>query len=212
MEARHNMTNIRVVFAAFALVALASPKSAAAGQEVIAGGVVAATSIESRTEMSAAAAVGFRVNRLASIGVEVTSVPTLKPDVAALDPSTLLVSNGAASGTDGRATIFTTNVRIEIPMSNTRIIPYVIAGGGVANVKESFTITAPVPVPPGIPVVIPPRPVTQSSTALALTTGGGVSMLVATHVSIDVDLRYARLIANRDLNVGRFGVGLSYRF
>jgi hypothetical protein len=37
-------------------------------------------------------------------------------------------------------------------------------------------------------------------------------MLVAAHVSIDVDLRYLRLIANRDLNVGRFGVGLSYRF
>ena len=34
-------------------------------------------------------------------------------------------------------------------------------------------------------------------------------MLVAAHVSIDVDLRYLRLIANRDLNVGRFGVGFS---
>ena len=93
-----------------------------------------------------------------------------------------------------------------------RVIPYVIGGGGVASVKEKFTITPRVPLPSGIPVVIPPRQVTQTSTDLVLTSGGGLSLLVATHVSIDVDLRYLRLIANRDLNVGRFGVGLSYRF
>ncbi len=205
------MTNIRVVVAGLALVALAQPMSADAGQEVIAGGVVAATTIESRTEMSGAAAVAFRVNRLASVGVEITSVPTLKPDVAALDQSTLMASNGSASGTSGRATIFTTNVRIEIPMT-TRIIPYVIAGGGVANVKESFTITVPVPVPPGIPVVIPPRPVTQSSTDLALMAGGGLGIFAPGHFSIDVAARYIRLIADRELNVGRFGIGLGYRF
>jgi opacity protein-like surface antigen len=93
-----------------------------------------------------------------------------------------------------------------------RVIPYVVGGGGVANVRETFTITPPVPVPSGIPVVVPSRSVTQSSTDLVLTIGGGVGMLVAAHVSIDVDLRYLRLMANRDLNVGRFGVGLSYRF
>jgi hypothetical protein len=37
-------------------------------------------------------------------------------------------------------------------------------------------------------------------------------MLLAAHASVDVDLRYLRLIANRDLNVGRFGIGFSYRF
>ena len=205
------MTNIRVVVVGLALVALAQPMSTDAGQGVIAGGVVAATTIESRTEMSGAAAVAFRVNRLASVGVEVTLVPTLKPDVAALDQSTLIASNGSASGTSGRATIFTTNARIEIPRTS-RIIPYVIAGGGVANVKESFTITVPVPVPPGIPVVIPPRPVTQSSTDLALMAGGGLSIFATGHFSIDVDARYIRLIADRDLNIGRFGIGLGYRF
>ena len=112
--------------------------------------------------------------------------------------------------TDGRATIFTTNVRLEIPTMTARVIPYVVGGGGVANVKESFTIT--LPVPSGIPVVIPARPVTQSSTDMVLTLGGGVSMLVSAHLSIDVDLRYLRLVANRDRNVGRFGVGFSYRF
>ena len=60
--------------------------------------------------------------------------------------------------------------------------------------------------------IIPPQPVERSSTDLALTLGGGVSVLVVDHVSVDVDLRYLRLIGPRDLNVGRFGIGASYRF
>ena len=219
------MAKILVVFAVLAMLAIARPTSVAAGQGATVGGVVAATSMESRTEVSVAVATGYRVNRVFGFGVEVTSVPALKPDVTALGPSTLIASSGGAlvvtstsvptstvSGTDGRAIIFTTNVRIEIPTMTARVIPYVIGGGGVASVKERFTITPPVPLPSGIPIVIPPRPVTQSSTDLVVTFGGGVSMPVVTHVSIDVDLRYLRLIANRDLNVGRFGVGLSYRF
>jgi hypothetical protein len=186
MEARHNMTNRLVVFVAFALVVLACPLSADARQEVVASGIVAATSIESRTEMSGAAAIGFRVNRLAGIGMEVAM--------------------------DGRATIFTTNVRIDIPMITPRVIPYVIAGGGVANLKERFAITPSPAVSPALPVVIPPQLVTQSSTDLALTAGGGVSLLVAAHLSLDLDVRYARLIGDHDRNVGRFGVGFSYRF
>lgn len=220
------MTKRHVVFALLALVALARPTSAEAGQGAIASGVVAATSIESRTEPSIAGAFAYRLNRFVGFGVEVTFVPELKPDVAALGQSTLSTSGGSAvvvtsisvptsavSGTDGRGTVFTTNVRFELPSTTARVIPYVIGGGGIANVKETFSITLPVPgIPPGIPVVIPPQLVTQSSTDLALTLGGGVSVLVAAHVSIDVDLRYLRLVANRDLNVGRFGGGLSYRF
>lgn len=216
------MEHRRVVFAVLASVAFARPMSAEARQGAIAGGVVAATAVESRTEVSVAGTIGYRVNRFLGFGMEVMSVPTLKPDVANLAPSTGLASSGSAvvatsvptstvTGTNGRATVFTTNVRIEIPTITARVIPYAIGGGGVANVKENFTMTPPVPVP-GLPVVIPPRPVTQSSTDVALTVGGGVSTVVTAHVSIDVDLRYLRFIANRDLNVRRFGVGCSYRF
>jgi hypothetical protein len=31
-------------------------------------------------------------------------------------------------------------------------------------------------------------------------------------MSVDADLRLFRLIGNEDLNVGRFGVGVRYRF
>jgi opacity protein-like surface antigen len=206
------MTNIRTVFAAFALAALAHPITADAGQEVIIGGVAAATSIDASTETAVAAAIGVRLNRVAGIGVEVTFVPALKPDVASLDQSRFPASNGSVSGSGGRATIFTTNARIDLPTLTTRVSPYVVGGGGVANLKESFTIAGPASVAGSIPVVIPPRAATQSSTALALTLGGGVSVVIAPHLSLDADARYVRLMSTRDLNIRRFGVGLSYRF
>ncbi len=184
------MTNIRSVLATFAVAAFAQPVLAA-GQTVVASGIVSAASIDSLTEMSAAAAIGFHVNRFASVGGELTSVPDV--------------------GDDGRAAMFTTNVRVDIPAIGARLVPYVIGGGGVAHVRDTVAITAADPVP-GLPVVIPPRSVTESSTALALTGGGGASVLVADHVSIDIDLRYMRLLAARDRNMGRFGIGFSYRF
>jgi opacity protein-like surface antigen len=207
------MTRTRFVVAAIALLAMMAPVAADAGQDVIASGVVAATSIESGIKPAGAVAVGFGVNRLASVGVEVTVVPTLKPDGDARDRVALAAPVGmtsAASG--GRATIFTTNVRVEIPAVGTRIIPYVIGGGGVANVKEDFTIGLAGSGASATQVVNPRASLTESSTALALTAGGGVSVVIAQHLSLDADARYVRLISGRDLNVRRFGVGLSYRF
>ena len=218
------------VLATMAGVLLAGAAAADAGQGAIASGVVAATSIESSTKASFSGAVGYRFNRVMGLEVEVTSVPTLRPDVAGLDQPTILLSTDSTftgiptsvstsflSATGGRVTVFTTNVRVEIPTTTARVIPYAVGGGGVANVKERFTFTVPTPrvlggiAIPAIPI-IRPQPVRRSSTDLALTLGGGISVLAGDHVSVDVDLRYLRLIGDRDVNVGRFGVGASYRF
>jgi opacity protein-like surface antigen len=217
------MTSPTRIFVGLLATAMAAmPISAAAGQGTTIDGVVAATAIESRTEMAIAGGIGYRVNRFVGFGVEVTSVPALRPDAATLRSATIIDSLGSAavlnavagptiSASDGRATVFTTNVRIELPPIATRVIPYLLGGGGIANIKDNFTITLPAPVP-GIPVVIQPQTVTQSTTSLALAAGGGASILVTGHVSVDVDVRYLRLISSRDLNVGRFGIGVSYRF
>ena len=207
------MTDRRLPTIVLALAAFAWSSSANAQQGATVGGVIAAISIESNTQVAVAGAVGYRVNRALGFGLEVTSISTLKPDASRSNGLTLgidAVPTSAVTGTDGRSTIFTTNVRLEIPALTARVIPYVVAGGGVANRKETFTIA--LPPPTGIPVVVPPQSVTRSSTDVALTAGGGVSVLVADHASIDVDLRYVRLIADRDENVGRFGVGVTFRF
>jgi len=174
----------RIVVIMLTALGLACPIAANAQQGATVGGLLAVTSIDSKTEASGAAAVGYRMNRFLGFGLELTS--------------------------GGRTTVFTANVRVELPAATARVIPYVVAGGGVANIKETSTLQQ--SIPPGIPVVIEPQTLTQSSTDLALTAGGGVSILAAAHVSIDVDLRYLRFIADRDRNVGRFGVGVSYRF
>ena len=208
------MTTKRTFFAVLATAMVATPISAEADQGLTLEGVVAATAIESTTEIAIAGGIGYRVNPFVAFGVEVTSLPVLKPDAATLQSTTIIDSLGFAavlnselsptvSTTGGRAIVFTTNVRIELRPIATRFVPYVVVGGGIANIKDNFTVTLPVPVP-GIPVVIQPQAVTQSSTDLALTAGGGARILMTGHVSVDVDVRYLRLIASHDLNVGRF--------
>ena len=216
------MTNTRFVCFVLAVAALVRP-TLAAGQGVTVGGLVAATSTASSREVSIAAATAYRLNRIFGLGLEVMSIPTLKPDVTPSGSTTVVARGGDALGVtstvssstvskaDGKAVIVLNNLRIEIPTRSARVIPYGIGGGGVASVKERFSV-APSPLPSGIPVVIPAQSVTQASTDLVLTVGGGVSTLLAAHLTMDVDLRYLRLIGNRDLNVGRFGAGLSYRF
>jgi opacity protein-like surface antigen len=216
------MTATRIVFTVLATAMVATPIPAAADQGAIIDGVVAATAIESKTELAIAGGVGYRVSRFLSLGVEVTSVPVLKPDAGTLRSATIVDALGSAvvpdsvtrptvSPTDGRAIAFTTNVRIELPPIATRFVPYMIGGGGIASIKDNFSVTLAAPVA-GIPIVIQPQAITQSSTSLALTAGAGASILMTGHVSVDVDLRYLRLFGSRDLNVGRFGIGLSYRF
>lgn len=196
------MINRRIVICLFACLAISCPMLAAADEGATVGAVVAATSIGSKTEASVYGTLGYRMNRFLGFGVELTAVPTVKPEAATFTGPTV-------SGTDGRAIVFTTNVRVERPM-NARLIPYFVGGGGGANVKEIFALTP--SVPPGIPVVVAPESVTRSSTDLTLTVGGGVSLMMTGHASIDVDLRYLRFIGDRDQNVGRYGVGFGFRF
>lgn len=102
-------------------------------------------------------------------------------------------------------------------------MPFVTGGGGVANVEQRFAVTVQSSVPPPIlaelralglapPIFNQSYPVRSSSTGLALTLGGGASILATDRFSIDVDLRYLRIDGETDRNAGRFGAGVSYRF
>lgn len=232
MEMPADFMTRTVASLAVIVVALAGgPAWADEGQGAIASGTVSAAAIESRTKTAVAGALGYRFNRAIGFEVEVTWMPTITPDVATLSGSTIIAATGTTGGVssftfgspggispaDGRAVVFATTIRIEIPTTARRVVPYVVGGGGVASLREGFTVTFPRPLAPaGVPIpnlpVIAPQSVTQSSTDLALTLGGGASLLATDHLSIDADLRYFRFLGNRDLNVGRFGLGASWRF
>ena len=184
----------------------------------IAGGTVGVAAIDSSTDLSVSGSAGYRFNRVFGLGIELTSVPTLSGDSNVYLPYRAEDNGGAG----GRVTIFTTNVRLEIPTTTPRVVPYAVVGGGVANVKERVDVVigvgilVPATQPAPIPLMYPPPDFRQtflfSTTNLALTVGGGVSFLAGGHVSVDVDLRYLRLMGEADRNVGRFGGGVSYRF
>jgi opacity protein-like surface antigen len=54
--------------------------------------------------------------------------------------------------------------------------------------------------------------VSNTTLAMALTLGGGASILVTDHLAVDADLRVLKLLAETGRTVGRFQVGASYRF
>jgi opacity protein-like surface antigen len=217
----------------------ASPAFAQPASGPLASVTVAGTNIGDGTGVAITGGMTYRFNRVIGLGVEVTAVPTFtpeQPDFVVNTGSSFRYSNvGPTSGIptsvviaptfyepdDGRAVIFTTNLRLEIPTTSRRVLPYVVAGGGAGTVKEHFTRTVEYPdfFVPSFDGPVPIRrrlsfsqPVTNSFTSLALTLGGGVSFGWTEHLWVDADLRYLALLADRDRHVTRFGGGLSYRF
>ncbi len=204
-----------------ALLAFSARAEAQPASGAIVSGLAAATVFDDRTETSIAGGVGYRLNRAIGLGIELTYVPNLEPSF----PFLLAVPRSGIrfEEPNGNVVMFTSNVRIEIPTTSRRVLPYVVAGGGIASVTQSFvriyTIEPVVTTGlPGLPAIgsrpeelsLPYGPF--STTALALTLGGGVSVFVSDHVSVDVDLRAFHLRGTTTGQIGRFGVGASYRF
>jgi opacity protein-like surface antigen len=202
----------------------ATPARAQSTSGAIVTGSAAASVANNGTDLAVAGSMGYRFNRVIGLGVELTWLKLKTADSSSVpDPYTSI--NYQQTKSD--AMFFTTNVRIEIPTTSRRILPYAVGGGGVANtmVNETLTIRTlpPVPVvtnPPIGGVIQFPLPVpapisrtqTVSTTGLGLTLGGGVSFLLTDHVSIDADLRSFYIRSNQSGSIGRFGVGASYRF
>jgi opacity protein-like surface antigen len=200
--------------------------------------IVGGTNIGDGTSPAISGAVAYRFGRVLGLGIELTAVPTLtpeQPEFFANTASGIGAVGGAVSTVfppiaipayrleeeGGRAVVFTTNLRLEIPTLSPRVLPYVVAGGGVGTVKEQFTLTVQYPEviiqSPVGPVPISrarsiSEPLSNSSTNLALTLGGGVSFRWTDRLWIDADLRYFALLGDPDVHVSRGGGGLSYRF
>jgi opacity protein-like surface antigen len=155
------------------------------------------------------------------LGVELTwmNLKATTPS-GVTSPYTSLVYSNARSD----ALFFTTNVRVEIPTTSWRVLPYAVGGGGPVGTTNRYTVTTrtsvPLPlgsIPPGLVIPIPvpsseSHAVSSSSTGLALTLGAGVSLLATRHISVDIDLRSFYIRGNPSGSIGRFGIGTSYRF
>jgi hypothetical protein len=197
----------------------AAAQPTAAGP-IVSGSVAAAVGNDSTT-VSFAGSAGYRFNRAFGMAAELTSIPGID-DRGVGDVVPLLYPPRFHSDTD--LLMFTTNVRLEVPTTSSRILPFVIAGGGLASTTSKGRFDGPIyyalgsgiDIPPEIAAALPtifPRDgygVTQ--THLALTIGGGVSIAAGSHLAFDADLREIHLSGQSGGDIGRFGGGVSYRF
>ncbi len=205
------------VAATLTMIALLTGWAAPArAQGALVQGSVAAAVSDGTTSPVYGGGVGWRFNSVLGMGVELSHYRSLTSSFAHI-----YCCSDAGESTS--ATTFLTNVRIEIPTSTRRVIPFVVAGGGLAAVRESYNVyyaqlastLNPDLVRLGIttfPVLPGPSTVTTTTTNLALTIGGGASLLVTRRVSVDVDLRTLHIMSDEGRTIGRFGVGVSYRF
>ncbi len=200
-------------------------------------GSVFASNMDSHTDVAFAGSFGYRFSRVVSLDIETTFVPNVhspfpsNPIVIQNSSVVTALPSGAISNIGiqvfptpmytnpgGRIVLFTNSVRIDIPTTASSLTPYFIAGGGIASIRRTADFTYPVFLPPTVPTVtVPPfrqqtQRITSSSTNLALDLGGGLSIKLASAISLDADLRLFRLLGEDDRNLGRFGVGVRYRF
>ena len=212
--------------------ATSAPADEASGP--FASGVFAATVTGSKSHPSVGGSFGYRFNSVLGLEVELTAVPKFEPR---LDGNQVIAfgtapADQAGRGVsivdrdrDGRAVFLTTNFRVAIPAGVRRVAPYFIAGGGLASLRQTERIRILSPIPlrmPGAPsggtvstpaiFPVPSFSFSRSTTDLLLGLGGGVSFLLGKGLSLDADLRYYRVLSARDTNIGRFGMGVGYRF
>lgn len=196
---------------------LAAPALARAQGALVHASVGAAAS-DSTTSPAFGGGVAWRVNKALGFGVELSHLRSLASDY----PYYCCSDDDA----DARATVFTTNVRLEIPTTSARVIPYVVGGGGVASLTQSYSVIyAQLAERLGmsadlaalglntIPMIWPgPAELETTSTSMALTLGGGASLLVTDHLAVDADARVLHIANDNARNIGRFSLGVSYRF
>jgi len=227
---------VKIVLTILLLAAPAASMAQDRGASV--SGSVFASNMDSHTDVAFAGGFGYRFTRVVSFDIETTFVPNVHSPFPA-NPTVIQSSSivttltGAASNIGiqvfptptysnpgGRIVLFTNAVRIDIPTTASSLTPYFVAGGGIASIRRTADFTYPVFLPlsaTALPAAAPPirqqtERIASSSTDLALTIGGGLSIKLTQAISLDADLRLFRLLDEDDRNLGRFGVGVRYRF
>ena len=205
---------------------LASPSVAQAQAGAVLNGAVGVASADGESDLEVSGGIGYRFNRAIAFGIEFTHIPSLQPQGAfyPLAAAARICCGFVDGGFDGHATVFTTNVKIEVPTTLRRVIPFVVGGGGVASVTEEYPVyyLSALPLASELsslglsiptPNILPAQQNFSTTTlAMALTLGGGVSILATSHLAVDADLRVLKLLADNGRTIGRFQVGASYRF
>lgn len=184
------VTMITSLLVVTASVAAAAEERAESRGFRLAGTVAAATGGVECVAPAGAAIAGYHFSRRVEVELEIGYVSRLGPHNSGMDHEFRLSSLAPAR----RLVVATANLRGEMPSRVRWLLPYVVGGVGLANVRTRALAAA-------------------TDDALALTAGGGIELKVFGGMWIDVGVRYQRVVvATEDLNIARFGTGVSYRF
>ena len=151
--------------------------------------------------------------------------PTLDTSTAALSTNQGLTVIGGGSVP---ASYFAGGLRVEVP-TNSRVMPYVLGGVGVAHLNPTaqFTFSSGTLPDGSTPTVgtdvttaiVSSGAFTQpaASTAFMFTLGGGAQFPIAPHWVVDAGYRYSRIAADSTLsasplNANGMTFGVGYRF
>jgi opacity protein-like surface antigen len=242
LHAERSVAWFRIAVAATLGLLITAPASAQTNTGGLASISASGMALERDISASITASIGYRLNPIVAVGMELTLVPSYSPDVpdfpmilyggSTLYGGTTLYGGAtgaifpppsvAIEAAGGRATFFTGNVRLTIPTRSIRFTPYLVGGGGVGNVTDEFRYTYRAFPPflvldacrvcgPGFAPTFT-ESIRRTTTAFAMTLGGGVGVRLSDQWSVDVEARYLGVAGQRNINTGRYGAGMSFRF
>jgi len=177
---------------------------------------VAQSAFGNVTSQAYGAEVGVSLGAVVQVFGEVSYVKDTAPSSLVANAQAIANSAGLASHATQPTTIGVAGIRFPFPASS-KAEPYVLVGGGVAQVKKDVTfssngtdVTGSLSQPPYY--IVLGSDLSGSETKAMLSLGAGVVWIVWQKLIVDFQYRYGRVFTDEGLNINRAGVGIGVRF
>jgi opacity protein-like surface antigen len=178
--------------------------------------VVAQSAFGNVTSQSFGGEIGVAVAPNLQVFVDAGQVRDASP--ASLGANAQKIASGVAALAGGAdyhvkqpVTFGVAGIKYVVPTGNSRIEPYVMGGGGVAQVKRDVTFTTPAGDISQFATI--GTDLSGNETKGMISVGGGVGVPVSTRVVVDLQYRYGRVFTSGEgLNINRAGIGVGVRF
>jgi opacity protein-like surface antigen len=168
------------------------------------------------TSQSYGGELGFTVKPALQIFVEFGWVRNTASDLLSANAQKIASGITAAAGNASYqvkqpVTFGVGGVKYRVTLENSRVAPYVLAGGGVGAVKRDVTFSTTAGDVNQYATIGSDLSGTETKAMISI--GGGVDVAMGRTILLDVQYRYGRVFTSDEgLNINRVGAGLGFRF